>query len=568
MPPVFSRESGKIYIRNDSRRGQQHNSPCEMACPLHNPIQKMEKAIADGDPGRALFIMRASNPFPGITGRVCTHPCESGCNRSGKDEGLSIRSLERHAADYGSGSLKKLTPQAPTGRKIAIVGSGPAGLAAAYYAALLGHEVTIYEASPLAGGVPRQSIPDFRLPKDVVDHELGMVLALGVRILVNVEVGKDISLAELRKRHDACLIAVGNRKERRLKIPGIEKSLSAVAFLKESNLSRGSLTGKKVVILGGGGVAFDCAFTARRLGASSTSLVCLESRDAMRVPLAEVLQADDEGINLYTGYLASAVDLNAQGEVIGVSAKKVSSFHFDEKGELVAEFVHGEDLELHADIVICASGLLADLSLLDGREGAEDVKRTARGWIDTKNTMSSVPGIFAAGECAIGPALVSSAIASGREAAFEMDAWLKGKMAGLPVDAWLTEEGMLEMEHPQKIQKQKEVVFEEIVNIDHHPSAKRALSRNVKARDTWLPFEELDKGFSPEAAMAEAERCLHCGHCQTCGECVASCPGLILTMGENSPEVKYPDECWHCGCCRLACPGGCISFKFPLHTFL
>lgn len=566
MPPVFSRESDKIYVRNDSRRRQPHNSPCELGCPLHNPIQKMENALAGGDPSKALFILRASNPFPGVTGRVCPHPCEERCNRREKDEGVSIRSLERYAADHGFIDLKRLARQKPSGKKIAIIGSGPAGLSAAYYASLLGHEVTVFEASPVAGGVPRQSIPDFRLPKDVVDNEVGLLLALGVRILVNVEVGKDISLRELRDRHDACLIAVGNRKERRLQIPGIEKAFSAVAFLRETNLARTSLSGKKVVILGGGGVAFDCAFTARRMGAESVSLVCLESRDALRVPIAEVLQADDEDIQLCTGYLASGIELDSEGQVEAVTAQKVSSFSFDEKGALHAEFVPDGYLRLAADVVICASGLLADLSLLE--EDAAAVRLTPRGWIETSDSMSSLPGLFAAGECAMGPALVSSAIASGRNAAFEMDAWLKNKPAGLPVDAWIDEEGQLILTHPDKIQPQKEVIFSDIVNIDHHEPARRKSTRSLSARDTWLPFEELDKGLSNEDALAEAARCLHCGHCQTCGECVASCPGLILTMGDTSPQVAYPDECWHCGCCRMACPGGCISFKFPLHTFL
>ncbi len=566
MPPFFSKETKKVYVRNDGRLGQGRTSPCENACPLGNPIQKMEKAIAEGDAARALYILRAVNPFPGVTGRVCPHPCEEVCNRKCYDEALSIRALERHASDAGFSRLRRLNPLPATGRKIAVVGAGPAGMACAYISALLGHEVTVFEASPVAGGVPRQSIPDFRLPKDVVDREVGVILDLGVRILTNTEVGRDISLDELRARYDACLLAVGNRKERMLSIPGIEHALPAVSFLKNSNLHRESLEGKKVVILGGGGVAFDSAFTALRLGAAQTSLICLEDRACMRVPAAEVAQADDEDVALHTGYLAASIE-SENGRVRAVTADAVSSFRFDEAGRLHAEFLPDGKLRVEADVVICASGLMADLSLLDGGECAQ-MERTPRGGVKTRFAASSVPGIFAAGECSSGPSLVSAAIAEGRQAAFEMHAWLTGKEAGCAVDAWLDEEDRLCLQYLEHKGTQHEVAFEEIVNITHHEKAVRRSTCLHTAKDTWLAFEELDKGFSEEDAREEAARCLHCGHCQECGECVASCPGLILKPGDGSPAVAYPDECWHCGCCRLACPGACISFKFPLHTFL
>lgn len=570
MPPIFSKETRQVFVRNDGRAGQGRTSPCENRCPLGNPIQKMERAIAEGEPARALYLLRAGNPFPGVTGRVCPHPCEDGCNRGQYDQALSIRALERFAADFHGGAAEfgRLSPLPPSGKRIAVIGSGPAGLGCAYFSALLGHEITVFEAAPVAGGVPRQAIPDFRLPKDVADRELGFVLDLGVRVLTNTEVGRDVSLRELMTRFDACLLAVGNRKERMLSIPGIECALPAVSFLREANLSRGSLAGKKVVILGGGGVAFDCAFTARRLGAARTSLIFPESRDALRVPPAEAAQADDEAIILHAGHLAASIECGEGGVARAVTADAVSSFSFDEKGALHAEFVPGGTLRVEADVVICASGLMADLALLEGEGGAPGVERTPRGCVKTVHSAASLPGLFAAGECASGPSLVASAIAAGRAAAFDIHAWLNGEEAGLPLDAWLDEDGRLVLERPAAKSAPHEVTFGEIVNITHHAKAARNSAVNLAARETWLAFEELDKGLSPEAARAEAERCLHCGHCQACGECVASCPGLILKNGDNAPEVAYPDECWHCGCCRLACPGACVSFKFPLHTFL
>ena len=566
MPPFFSKETNVVYVRNDGRSGQGRTSPCENKCPLGNPIQKMERAIAEGDPARALYVLRAGNPFPGVTGRVCPHPCEGACNRAQYDEALSLRSLERYAADAGAADVRRLKTRPASGKKIAVIGSGPAGLACAYFSALLGHEVTVFEASPVAGGVPRQSIPDFRLPKDVVDREVGMILDLGVRILTNTEVGRDISLDEIMSRYDACLLAVGNRRGRMLNIPGIEHALPAVSFLKDANLSRESLEGRKVVILGGGGVAFDSAFTARRLGAAETCLICLEDREHMRVPRAEIEQADDESVTLHTGHLAASIEVE-NGRVCAVTADAVSSFSFDASGALHAEFIPGGKLRVEADVVICASGLMVDLSLLEG-SAAEKAERTPRGCVKTSFSASSIPGLFAAGECASGPSLVSTAVAEGRAAAFDIHAWLTGVEAGRAVDAWLDENGSIVLKYLEHKGVQHEVAFDEIVNITYHAKSPRRHTELHTARETWLAFEELDKGFSAEDAAEEAKRCLHCGHCQECGECVASCPGLILKAGDGSPQVAYPDECWHCGCCRLACPGACISFKFPLHTFL
>ena len=214
MPPVFSRETTRVSVQDASHAGQGRTSPCECRCPAGNPIQKMERAIADGNEALALEYLRARNPFPGVTGRVCPHPCETGCNRNSYDEGVAIRALERHAADYGS-AFRRMKSLPSTGKRIAVIGSGPAGLTCAYFSALLGHTVDVFEASPVAGGVPRQAIPDFRLPKAVVDREVGLVLGLGVNILTNTAVGRDISLASLLERYDACLIAAGNGKERR-----------------------------------------------------------------------------------------------------------------------------------------------------------------------------------------------------------------------------------------------------------------------------------------------------------------------------------------------------------------
>ncbi|MGN1038088.1 MAG: FAD-dependent oxidoreductase [Mailhella sp.] len=561
MPPVFSREDALLYVQNAAHAGQPHTSPCETHCLAGNAIQKMEKAIADGNFNTALQILRARNPFPGITGRVCPHPCEKACNRSHYDECVSIRSLERFAADNGTAS--DAIPLPSTGKKIAIIGSGPSGLSCAYFSALMGHEVTVFEGSPVAGGVPRLSIPDFRLPKMIVDREVGLVLEKGVSILTNTKIGRDASLEEIRRRFDAVVLAVGNAKERRLTIPGMEKADTAVDFLIRSNMKRDSLEGKNVVVLGGGGVAFDAAFTARRLGAASVSLVFIEKRNAMRTPEEEVRQAEEEGLILYSSSLAAEVEVQ-EGKITGLFADKLTGFRFLENGTLEAQREENGRFHLEADMVICASGLMVDLDFLEGT----NVTRSARGFITVdENGMSSEDGLFATGECATGPSLVGSAVADGRKTAFGIDAWFKGEKSGAARDVWINESGCMAMKSAIP-SAQYEVAFEDIINIDHHEKTPCRHCTQHSAKETWLAFEELEEGLSAEEAQAQAERCLHCGHCQNCGECVASCAGLILEKTDDGPKVVYTDECWHCGCCRLACPGGCISFKFPLHTML
>lgn len=296
MPPIYSKEWKKAVVNMRGSIRQNRTSPCEITCPAGNNIQRMHSLLAEGRVDEALLSLHAKNPFPGITGRVCPHPCEGKCNRCGYDEAVAIHSLERYAAD--NGHAPRLRPLPDSGKRVAVIGAGPAGLTAACFARLLGHEVSVYEGSAVMGGLMRHSIPDFRLPKDVVDRETGAVADLGVRVHTNVQVGRDISLQDLLDSHDACVLAVGLWKERLLDIPGKEHLQPAVSWMKRSTLERRSLEGQEVVILGGGGVAFDCAFTARRLGAASVRMVCLEAEGAMHAPEAEVLQARDEGISI------------------------------------------------------------------------------------------------------------------------------------------------------------------------------------------------------------------------------------------------------------------------------
>jgi len=558
MPPIYSKELDTLFIHHHGSSRQIRTSPCEKKCLLGNSIQKVHTLIAEGRIDEALFWLHARNPFPGITGRVCPHPCEEQCNKLEKDEAMAIHSLERFAADNGRRASIKAMPS--TGKKIAVIGAGPAGLSAARYASLLGHSVDVYEASPVMGGAPRQVIPDFRLPKDVVDREAAAAIEGSVSVITNITVGRDIMLADIMERYDACLMATGLWKERILNIAGKEKLQPAVAWLKRMTLARESFEGRDVAILGGGGVAFDCAFTARRLKARSVHVICLEDDTCMRAPADEVRQAREEGICLHQSLLSRAVV--ESGDRLRVDAEQVRSFSFNEAGQLHAEIAENGAFSIEADLVICASGLMLEDGILTG----VDLERTPRGTVLVDDDFhTSFPGLFAAGDMASGPGLVASAIGAGRKAAVAMHRWLMGIEGALNVA--IDKEGLVKTEAAYEHIEPHVVMPEEIMNIDYHATAPRE-SQPRLAPVPGVAFHELEGGLSQEQAVREASRCMHCGHCMACGSCVEACPGHILAMGDDGPYVAYPAQCWHCGCCRIACPTGSIAYKFPLTMML
>jgi NADPH-dependent glutamate synthase beta subunit-like oxidoreductase len=311
MPPKISKETEIRVIFPDSLDFQPRTSPCEAHCPAGNPIQKVHALLQENRVDEALAFLKARNPFPGITGRVCSHPCEQSCNRKHYDEAVSIRALERSAADRADlSSLSIPLKEKPSGKKLAIIGSGPAGMTCAYFSALLGHDVTVLESAPILGGVPRMAIPRFRLPHDVVDREIGQVLQLGVRALTNTEVGRDVRFEDLRAGFDAILIAAGRWREQRLELPGARLPLSGLKFMRDVNLGWKGPVGETVAIIGGGGVAFNCAFTARRLGASRIYILCVEPDGAMCAFEEDLRQAQAEGFHILNSRKVSRVDLN------------------------------------------------------------------------------------------------------------------------------------------------------------------------------------------------------------------------------------------------------------------
>ena len=558
MPPRYSREIEQPIVMGDSLKDQFRTSPCEASCPAGNPIQKVQSLIEKGLFAEALRYLRAKNPFPGVTGRVCPHFCQEKCNREHLEGCVNTRALERAAYDHAPKGIAPFVRLPETGKRVAVVGGGPAGMTAAYFLSLLGHEVTVYESGPVLGGMPRYAVPDFRLPRDVVDREIGWILETGVRACVNTAVGKDISFGELRASSDAVIVATGTPKENALPIPNADCALKAVEFLRKAALGERREVGQRVVIMGGGGVAFDCAFTARRLGARDVHVLCLEAADAMRAPEEDLEQARREGIHIHNSCTMSGIRKDGD-RVSGVEFFDVQECRFDEQGKLTLIPVPGGDHMLDCDTVVFAVGMKTDLDFLAG----DAPEMNPRKWLVVDDTQkSSIDGIFAAGDVASGPASIAGAIGAGRRAAFGVHAFLTGEKSRVYV---IDEEGRIAARDRLAGTEPPEVVsFEEIYGVLQYEKTE---PQHMAIRDS-LSFREINQGYTPEQAQAEAARCMHCGHCKGCGTCVQDCPGYVLELKHleerDRPEVAFGDECWHCANCRTSCPCGAIGFSFPL----
>jgi NADPH-dependent glutamate synthase beta subunit-like oxidoreductase len=424
--------------------------------------------------------------------------------------------------------------------------------------------VVIFEAEPVLGGIPRVLVPDFKLPKDIVDRQVGQILSMGITARTNVRVGSDIAFETIQENFDACLISVGTARDRKLDIAGAEHAQPALMFLRQVNLGQPVDVGDRVVILGGGGVAFDCAFTARRLGASEVQIICVEGEDCMCVDAEEIQQAAAENIKILNAKLAHEIQ-HDDGKATRVGYFEIAGFSFDECCRLSVERRNKKIEYLPADKIISAIGVLNDFSFLTP---AASFSFTPQGTlaVDADTLSTSVKGVFAAGDAVLGPSSVAEAIGSGRRSAFSIHNYLCNRTNNSKV---VIEDGGRVMERMQDGPSEPHIVeYEEIFNIWHHAKMKRQKTAPASVGKHIGLREEMVQGLGAAEARIEAGRCLHCGHCTACGICVEDCPGLILAMGEDGPEVAYPHECWHCGCCRIACPSGAIQYEFPLHMLV
>ena len=496
-----------------TRPGDECGYPCSHECPAGSDVLGFVSLIREGKYAEAWRLLIENNPFPGVCGRVCAHPCESICNRGQVDEPVAIQALERLAAEYAP-TVPPFTVERKK-QRVAVVGSGPAGLSCAYQLTRRGYRVTVFEALPVAGGMLRIGIPEYRLPRAVLEREIAFIEALGVEIKTNMQLGKNLSLEDL-DQFDAVFLAVGAHKERGLNIPGmdLEGVVTGLDLLKEAKLGGKAKIGKEVVVLGGGNVAFDCARTAHRLGANKVHLVCPECYEDMLAEPSEIEQGKEEGIVIHNSCIFSRV-LNKNEHVAGVECLSLRSMEFDEDGKLHFDAIEGSEQVLSADTVILAIGQEPDLSFLP-----KDIK-VNRGIISIDEEGATARRkYFAGGDAAIPERKVAWAIGSGRRAAQAIERMLKGLPGEKPAEKPATiESRLLDSDFIEK---------KERVKIPALPIGDRRNS-----------FAEVEAGIDSEQARAEANRCLLCQ-----GMCLVSCPYNAPQFGaEDNPRMQKCDLC-------------------------
>ena len=551
------------------------NFPCMQACPVHTQAGRYVALIAEGRYEEAYRYAREPNPLASVCGRVCGHPCETNCRRGKLDAPISIRALKRFLTErYGPESRNpiEMHPQKPEIRhpeRVAVIGSGPAGLAAAHDLALLGYPVTLFEASPALGGMLRLGIPEYRLPRNVIDAQVREILDLGPELRLNSRLG-DFTLQDLRREgFQAVLLAIGLHRSRDLSLPGrdLDGVITGVDFLLNVNLGYRLSIGKKVVVIGGGNVAIDVARSALRqqqqqtlevlestllpdqlsdkelqvamnelmdvsraalrMGAREVHLVCLESREEMPAFTEEIEEGLQEGLKLHAS-LGPQKFIGENGRVTGLEAIHCTSV-FDEQRRFHPTFAPGTETVLPCDTVILAIGQTSDLSFLAAEDGVETTRQgTIK--IDTETLMTSAPGIFAAGDIAFGPRLIISAVADGRKAAEQIDRYLRGS-------EWKPKER-----------------FVQITVLNHHTMAEgydeySRLEVPTIPLDRRTGITEVEAGYTEKQALAEASRCLRC---------------WINTIFEGNEADGT--ECILCGGCVDVCPQNCLQL-IPLRQF-
>jgi NADH-quinone oxidoreductase subunit F len=518
-------------------------SPCEQACPAGEDIRWTTYYIDKGRFEDALESIKKENPFPGVCGRVCFHPCEEKCARIPLDEGVATNALERAAFDFAKRELVKEPEKRPaSGKKVAVIGGGPAGLSSAYYLALLGHRVTVFEAQSVAGGIPRVQIPEFRLPAAVVDEEIRQVASLGVDIKVNSPIDA-AKFTQINQDYDACFVATGAPVSAKLGVPGedLPEVVGALEFLRKSRLGQEVKVGKNVVVIGGGNVATDSARLARRIGAETVTMVCLESRDSMPAYDVEVQAAEGEGIQVSPCWGVNSI-VGQNGKVTGVELKCCTSV-FDQEGRFSPCYDDDVRSVIPADTVITAIGQATDLSFIE-----PSMRAGSRIEIDQVTLATQMPGVFAGGDVGSSLRSIVQAIAAGKRAAVSIDIFLSGSDQGKLTAAG---RGAVSM---RAYMDGGTAAFENRVPdrpqyADYDVFARRQPAMLATDLST-KSMEEVNRGLSMDDAVAEALRCFRCNQYE---------PPLLL----------YPDECWFCGTCVEECPAdGAIRMVHPMNQIV
>ncbi len=595
---------------------------CQVACPVHTDSRGYVCAIADGDFERAYLIARGPNPLASMCGRICGAPCEAACRRADLDESISIRALKRFVTEkfgvesgkYDSRPLQlieqfrsmqadecedsediknflkhfqisSIAEDAPT---VGIIGSGPAGLAAAHDLCLMGIKPVIYEMEPVPAGMLYLGVPEYRLSRSLVKAEVEVIKELGTEIICDVEVGKDITLSELRSRHKAVLIAVGAKKSRKIPIPNVDAPgvLGGVDFLRDVALNLELELGEKVIVIGGGNVAYDVARTLirqqeydvsrtaiRQAGVNEVHLVCLESLEEMPADTVEINEGKEEGIFRHNAWGPQEILVDDKGQACGVKFTRCLSV-FDEDGQFAPRFDKSQIMDLYADKVFLTIGQTTDLSFID----SDDVALNERGQLKLSPTFAETEaeGVFAAGDVAHGPKLMIDAIAGGKQAARRIYTYLKKKE--ISSDTIVV--------HAAIKDYKREWDYESTPRegVPAMPPEERKLAMNLI----------VEKGFTETQSKRQASRCFNCAvntifnsdKCILCGGCADVCPQNCLKLvsieslqggtdfqqllknyytdrphSEGGAIIKDETVCIRCGLCAQRCPTGAITME-------
>jgi heterodisulfide reductase subunit A-like polyferredoxin len=494
-------------------------SPCKATCPAHISVQGYLALVAEGKYHEALKLIKQENPLPAICGRVCPHPCETTCMRGEVDEPVAIDAIKRFVADLDLNSETRYIPEIKEKRdeKVAIVGSGPAGLTCAYFLAIEGYQVTVFEKLPVLGGMLSVGIPSYRLPSDIIEAEIQVIRDMGVQLKTGIDIGKDITVGELREQgYQAFFVAIGAHECKVLGIEGedLEGVYPGVDYLREVNLGNHVSLGNRVAVVGGGNVAMDAVRTALRLGSSKPFIVYRRSLEEMPASEEEIEECKEEGIEIHFLTNPTRV-IGENGRVKAIECVKMRLGEPDESGRRRPEPIAGSEFLIEVDSVIPAIGQESDWACL-----TEECVCTLSDWntmqVDPLTLQSNDPDIFAGGDAVHGPRTVIEAIAHGKQAAISIDRFIRG-------------EDLIEG-------REKEWKAIEGVETEGYDRIPRERMPRLAAQERSGNFNEVQLGFTEEQVRGEAQRCLNCGVCSECYECVSACLAEAVIHDDQTVE--------------------------------